>query len=41
MVDQENSTVLHVAANNNNLDMAEYYLKKYNQLIAKQADKYS
>lgn len=33
MVDGENSTLLHVAANSNNVDMAEFYLKSYNYLI--------
>ena len=33
MVDGDNSTLLHVAANSNNVDMAEFYLKSYNHLI--------
>lgn len=41
MVDSENSTLLHVAANNNNIDMADYYLRAYNQLIRTKPDKYS
>lgn len=41
LVDGENSTLLHVAANSNNVDMAEFYLKAYNQLIRAKPDKYS
>lgn len=33
--------MLHVASNNNNIDMAEYYLKAYNQLIKTRPDKYT
>ena len=41
LVDGENSTLLHIAANNNNYDMAEYYLKAYTHLIVNKPEKYT
>ena len=41
IVDGENSSLLHVAANSNNYEMAEYYLNGYDKLIRTHPEKYS
>lgn len=33
IVDSENSTLLHLAANNNNLELSKHFLNAYNELI--------
>jgi ankyrin repeat protein len=40
-MDLENSSILHIAANSNNLETLELYLKAYDQLIKNKPNTYT
>ena len=41
ILDDKNSTVLHVSCNNNNYDLVEYFLKEFDQRASKHEEFYT